>query len=67
VESCAQVERQLPLRRMMDPQNMVEWGQLQDLLQGVQLSSEPDLITWGLSKSRQYTIASLYNFLTAGG
>jgi hypothetical protein len=59
VAGCAQMDWHPHLRRMLDAQALVEWNQLQVLLQGVQLGSVPDQITWGLIKSKQFTIASL--------
>jgi hypothetical protein len=67
VAGCAQMDWHPHLRRMLDAQALVEWNQLQVLLQGVQLSTLPDQITWGLTKSKQFTTASLYQFLTASG
>jgi hypothetical protein len=63
----AQLDWQLPLRRMMDSGALEEWSQMQNMLQGMHISADSDQILWELSKSKQFTTESLYKLLTAGG
>jgi hypothetical protein len=49
------------------PEAQVEWTELQYLLLGVHLTTELDVIRWGLTTSGKFTTNSLYNFMTSSG
>jgi hypothetical protein len=44
-----------------------EWNDLQNRLQMVQLTDQRDVVSWGLTPSKQFSSSSLYKFMTSGG
>jgi hypothetical protein len=67
VAKCAELDWQFNFRRMLDPEALLEWTQLQELLRGVQTQESEDEVIWGLSSSKKFTTGSLYKCLTNGG
>jgi len=57
----------IPLRRQLQGIAGVEWVQLQDLLNKVNLQAGSDKVHWGLEQSGKYSVGSLYRFITFGG
>jgi hypothetical protein len=57
---------EIQFRRMLSPEAMKEWEEMQELLRGVILSLERDCVKWGLTK-KEFTIDSLCKFITHGG
>jgi hypothetical protein len=62
VAECAMDNWQIQFQRVLCPEAQVEWTELQDLLLGVHLTTEPDVIRWGLTTSGRFTTSS-----TSGG
>jgi hypothetical protein len=60
-------EINLTFRRSFGTQELEEWQQLILLIRGVQLTEEPDTVTWALEKKGNFTTASLYRELTFPG
>jgi hypothetical protein len=52
---------------MLGPKEIIEWNELQSVLEGVSSTQTEDEIIWGLSSSKLFTTTSLYRFLTTGG
>jgi hypothetical protein len=67
VADCAGRGWQLGLRRMLGPEEMRGWTELQALLRVVSLSQQEDVVSWGLTASKVFTTGSLYRFMTTGG
>jgi hypothetical protein len=67
VQKYANKEWQLEFRRMLGPEEIIEWNELQSVLEGVSSTQIEDEILWGLSSSKLFTTTSLYRFLTTGG
>ena len=52
-------------RRILREENLQSWFKLMDGCCHVQLSSEPDKVSWVLTKSGEFSVKSLYQYLCA--
>jgi hypothetical protein len=57
----------LSFRRRFGDRETLEWEELEECLNSVQLSEEVDTICWALTKNRQFSIASLYKHCASSG
>ena len=53
----------LNFRRSLSQQELVQWGELIDQLEEVQLNSDQDTVKWELEKSGIYSTKSMYSWL----
>ena len=60
-------EWHLEFRRQLSANLIVEWSQLMDLLEGVELAEGRDEVVWLLEKSQKYSTSSLYKLMTSRG
>lgn len=54
-------------RRSFGPIESVEWDNLKNDIENVNLSNEPDKPIWGLASNRRFSTRSLYRVLTFRG
>jgi hypothetical protein len=67
VADCAAAEWQINFRRVFGKIEMKEWSELQNMLGGVCITAQEDVVTGGLSASKTFTTSSLYKFITSRG
>lgn len=56
----------LDLRRL-GPEEVIEWIDLMDDLEQVELSNEEDVLVWALENSGKFSNKSLYRLMTSSG
>jgi hypothetical protein len=67
VEACAMNDWDFGLRRMLGEIEMTKWTDMMNCLQNFTMSIDDDVVTWGLTTSKMFTIGFVYGFLTNGG
>lgn len=58
---------QITFRRKFGPREMMEWDEIQECLNSIELSQNPDRVVWRLEKSGKFTARSLYNHILNPG
>jgi hypothetical protein len=67
VREVANIGWQLEFRRMLGEKEYNDLLMLENMMSDVQLTSEGDAISWGLTSSKTFTARFLYKFLANGG